>query len=372
MRFPKSRLITAAAVAGTACALAAAGTASAGTSWSKAATIPASYTNATPGLAQFYQNNVPGTFFIWKGQRSNDVYYRYKINGKWSPVRAVPGAHTNSSPAAAFYTNAQSQPSEFIAWKALHSTTIWYATGLIRSGKNSALNWTKSHSIAVKGDKLAFSDTGPSVLFPANSPNGRVIVAWRGPGHHVRYELGSESGKYDRLFNFDKSNWIGTNTTLDKTTTSGAPSLAEQIGPGNNGIVYVFWKADGNGKTISVSRTPDYAGTGLAANKYGQLTWTPPVFVPGADSTSGPSASDLSAHGNGGLMVVYKGPSGDFIRYQILPEPTTATPTPSWTSYAFVTGKDNTTAIGPAVLNGLVANVSPTASGLMYLHNYTG
>jgi hypothetical protein len=365
MRHPKSRLVAAAAVAGTVCALAAAGAASASPVWSKSApAIPHSYTNATPGLGSFFQNNVSGTFVVWKGQLSSDVYYRYKVSGKWSPVRAIPGAHTNSSPAAAFYTNAQSKASEFVAWKALKSNTIFYATGLIGSGRNSALSWTSARSIAVKGDTHAFSDTGPSVLFPLNSPNGRVIISWRGPGHHVRYELGTESGKYKRLFNFDASQWISGNTATSKTTTSGAPSLAEQIAPNGNGLVYVFWKADGSGKAISYASTPDLAGTGLTGSK--TVPWTLLGQVPGAVSTSSPAASDLSpTHGNGALMVAYKGPSGDYIRYQLFNGT-------SWTSYAFVTGKNRTTAIGPALLGRLLVNDSPTSNGLMYQHGYTG
>jgi hypothetical protein len=361
MRFPKSRLITAAAVAGTACALAAAGTASAGTVWSKSVpTIPHSYTNTTPGLASFEQNSVFGTFVVWKGQLSNDVYYRYKINGKWSPVRAIPGAHTNSGPAAAFYTNAQSKASEFVAWKALKSNTIYYATGLIGSGKNSALSWTAGRTIAVKGDTLAFSDTGPSVLFPLNSPNGRVIISWRGPGHHVRYELGAESGKNDRLFTFDKSNWISGNVAAGTTTTSGAPALAELGGGSTNGVVYVFWKADGSGKAISYASLPDNMGTGIGSK------WTILGRVKYADSTSAPAASAyVPTHGTGPLMLAYKGPSGDFTRYQLFNGTT-------WTGVQYVPAKDNKTAIGPALFGNTLVNVSPTSSGVMYVHTYSG
>jgi hypothetical protein len=373
MRLKKTGLVAAAAVTGTVCALGAAGAASAGTVWSKTAPrIPGSYTNASPGLASFEQNNVfGGTFVVWKGQLSNDVYYRYKVDGKWSAVRAVPNAHTNSSPAAAFYTNAQSQPSELIAWKALHSTTIWYTTALIGSTPGGALTgWTSPRSIAVKGDKLAYSDTGPSILFPINSPGARVIITWRGPGHHVRYELGSESGKNDRLFTFDASNWISGGTTTKSTTTSGTPSLAEQVGANGNGTVYVFWKADGNGKGISYARIPDNKG-GLDVNSKGQVTWKLLGGVPGADSTSAPVASNLDpVQATGQVMLAYKGPGGDFIRYQLLT--LSSTGTTSWSSVAFVSGPDNTTAIGPGLLGNTLVNVSPTSSGDMYVHTYTG
>ena len=381
MRLKRTRLTAAAAATGTVCALAAAGTvlastASAGTIWSKTATIPHSYTNATPGLASFEQDNVfGGVFVVWKGQLSNNVFYRYRFNGKWSPVRAIPGAHTTSSPAAAFYTNAQSQPSELVAWKALHSNTIFYSTGLIGSGPGSALTgWTSPRSIAVKGDPLAYSDTGPSILFPINSPGARVIIAWRGPGHHVRYEIGSEAGQNDRHFTFFHSYWISGGTATNSTTTSGTPSLAEQVGPSGNGIVYVFWKADNTGlkinKAIDYASVPDNVG-GLG-QKNGQLTWTLLGQVKFASSTSAPAASDLDpTQGTAPLLLAYKGPSGDFIRYQLLSLPTTTTPA-SWSPVFFVQGSNNTTTIGPALVGRTLVNVSPTTSGLMYVHYYTG
>jgi hypothetical protein len=359
MRHPMSKLLMAAAAAGTVCALAAAGTAAAAPppAWYKSApAIPNVFTNTTPALGAFYQNAVAGTFFAWKGQLSNDVYYRYKINGHWSPVRAIPGAHTNSGPAAAFYTNFQGKPSEFVAWKALHSNTIFYATGLIGTAKNSALSWTSPVTIALKGDKLAQSSSGPSVIFPINSPNGRVIISWRGPGHHVRYELGAESGKNDRHFTFDLSQWISGGTALDSTLTSGTPALAEQ-----NGVVYVFWKADGSGKGISYASTPD--NTGLAGNK--TIPWTLLGAVPGAFSTAPPTASDISPHDNTTLMLAYKGPGADYIRYQLFSGS-------SWSAVAYVTGHNNTTTIGPALLNTTLASVSPTTSGTIYLHTYRG
>lgn len=369
MRLPKSRLVTAAAVTGTVCALAAAGAASAGTPtivWSKSApTVPHSYTDAAPGLASIAQNGVYGTFVIWKGKLSNDVYYRYKIHGKWSPVRAIPGARTNANPAAASYTNFQSQSSELVAWKALHSKTIFYATGLVGSGPGSALSWTSPRTIAVKGDKLATSSSGPSILFPANSPSARVIIAWRGPGHHVRYELGSESGRYDRLFNFDKSNWISGGTKTKSTLTSGTPGLAELGGGQTNGTVYVFWKADGNGKVISYASTPDKLITGLDGSSV--LKWKLLGRVPGASSTSAPTASSTSGNGGTTLMLAYKGPSGDLIRFQLF-DGTTWAPIPAGS----VTGNDHTTTSSPALLHHTLVSVSPTSSGVMYVHTYSG
>src|SRR5215475_334132 len=104
MRLAKSTLVTA-AVTGTVWALAAASTASATTVWPNFPNeVPAAHTNTTPGLAAFYQNLKAGTFVVWKGQRDNNVHYKFKVNGKWSASLIIPGAHTDASPAAAFYT----------------------------------------------------------------------------------------------------------------------------------------------------------------------------------------------------------------------------------------------------------------------------
>jgi hypothetical protein len=355
----KSKLATAAA-AGAVCALAATSAAMAAPPpvWSKPSTIPGSFTNATPGLAAYYYHNVRGTFVTWKGQDSNAVYYRFKFGGKWSRVEGIPGAGTTDGPAAAFYTNYRGIPSELVAWKALHSDTIWYATGEITGG--AKLSWSKTRSIAVKGDKLAASSTGPAVIFPLNSPNARVIIAWRGPGHHVRYELGSQSGRY---FSFDPSQWISGGTATNSTLTSDTPALAEVIGAGGNGTVYVFWKADGKGEALSYASTPDLAKSGLQGSK--TVKWTLLGAVPGGFSTSGPAAATISAHNSGPLLLAYKGPSGDLIRYQILTGTT-------WSGVKYVSGAQNRTTISPALLNTLLANVSPTSSGVIYLRNYNG
>jgi hypothetical protein len=366
MRLPKSKLVTAAAVTGSVCALAAAGAALANpaTGWATSApAIPHVYTNATPALASFeLHGQIGGLFVAWKGQLNNNIMYRYRFNGRWSAVHAIPGAHSGLGPAAGFYTDARGKPAEFVAWRALHTNTIYYATGEIGTG---TLSWTKPRSIAVKGDTLAFSDTGPAVLFPQNAPNARVIVAWRGPHHHVRYELGTPgTGKNARLFSFDRSSWISSNTQLSKTTTSTTPALAEVGGGGGStGTIYVFWKADGKGKAISYASTPDHAVTGLGGGK--SVPWTLLGGVPGASSTSGPAASATGSHDAGPLLLVYKGPSGEFIRWQTLTGGV-------WSGFAFVNGHDNKTTISPALLGKTMASVSPTSSGTIYLHAFKG
>jgi hypothetical protein len=367
MRHSKSRLVAAAAAAGTVCALGAAGAAFAGgtPTWTGGKNaVPSAFTNATPALAQFYNaSNQAGTFIAWKGQRNSAIYYRASAGGK-TISGAVPGAYSSAGPAAAFYPDPLSRNAELVVWKALHNDTIYYSTGEVVSNKK--ISWTKPRSIAVKGDKYAYTDEGPAIAFAANSPHERVIIVWRGPLHHVRYELGTP---YKRGFSFDPSSYIVGGKLFDKSTTSSTPALAEVLNSKTgSGTIYVFWKADGKGTVISYASTPDLKNGGLQGSK--TIPWTVLGAVPNgastlASSTSGPSATSVNPHGFGPLLLAYKGPGGEAIRYQTL----TGT---MWSNFAYVTGLNNRTTLAPAVLNNLLANVSNTISARIYLHTYHG
>jgi hypothetical protein len=364
MRLTKSRLLAVAAAAGTVCAMGTAGVALAGslTNWTGGKNpVPGAFTNATPALAQYFNNsNVPGTFIAWKAQRGGAIYYRATAGGK-TTAGAIPGAETSAGPAAAFYPDPLSKNAEIVVWKALHSDAILYSTGEVTAA--NTLTWTKPRNIAVKGDKAAQSDEGPSVAFAINSPNARVIIAWRGPGHHVRYQLGVPTG---RFFSFDPSDWISGGSKLFETTTSSTPALAEVVNQSTgNGTIYVFWKADGKSELISYASTPDPKNVGPVGKT---IPWTLLGTVPNgastqASSTAGPSATSINPHGFGPLLLAYKGPTGEAIRYQTL----TGT---FWSNFAYVTGTNNRTTLAPAVLNSTLANVSNTISARIYLHIY--
>ncbi|MGO8959330.1 MAG: hypothetical protein ACLQFR_18470 [Streptosporangiaceae bacterium] len=357
----KSRLFAAAAAAGTVCALTAAGAASAAPAtppWSAAGSVPGAYTNATPGLSAIYRTGqgVRGTFVTWKGQNNNLVMYKFKIGPKWSPTGAVPGAKTTTSPAAAFYIDPHSVDAVVVVWKQLNGTDIYYSQGELNT--TGGIKWTSRQTIQVGTDTHAVSYSAPSVLFPINSTHGRVLVAWRGPANHVRYELGAPSGRH---FKFDPSHWIGgTSATL----TDAAPSLAEISGTGPTSklsTVYVFWKAPGVTGGISYATTPDNVGTGLAGGK--AIPWTLQGSVPGALTTAGPAAASDNVHNTGPLLLAYKGPGGFSIRYQVLTAGV-------WSPFGLVNGPLASTALGPALLNGgLLANVA-TSSARIYLHSY--
>jgi hypothetical protein len=358
----KSWLIAAATAAGTVCALTAAGPATAAIHhpWNGAGTVPGAFTNATPGLSAIYRTGqgVRGTFVTWKGQNSNKVLYKFKIGGKWAGGGFVPGALTTTSPAAAFYTDPHSVDAVVVVWKRLRSTNIVYSQGELNT--TGGIKWTSPQTIKAGKDTLAVSFSAPSVIFPINSTHGRVLVSWRGPGNHVRYELGAPSG---RAFKFDPSHWIGPSSA---TLTDAAPSLAELAGTGptaNKSDVYVFWKTPGTVGAISYATTPDNVGTGLTGGK--AIPWTLQGAVPGALTTAGPAAASDNLHNTGPLLLAYKGPGGINIRYQVFTAGL-------WSAFGIVNGPLATTAIGPALLDGgLLANVA-TGSARIYLHIFTG
>lgn len=370
---PQSGLVAVAAVAGTACALAAAGAALAVPTapWSKHnPAIPAAYTNATPGLASIAltNRNVPGTFVVWKGQFNSKIQYKYKIDGQpWARTATIPAAQTNTTPAAGFYTNPKGYDSELVVWKQLNGSKIFYSTGEAYS--NGLISWTRP--ALLPGGAFATTNRAPAVLFPLNSIHGRVIIAWRGPHDHVRYEVGTPAGKSGRGFTFGakpRSFMISAGTTANPTTTGDGPALTEIVS-GSTGAVYVFWKGDKNTAPIDYASTPDNAGTGLEGSQ--QIPWTLLGSVPAgtstlAQTTAAPAVASANRHGLGPLLLAYKGPSGVNIRYQTLTSGTWSEP------YAFVNGDNNTTTDGPALLNGLLANVSQTASGRIFLHRYSG
>lgn len=359
----KSRLVAAAAVAGTVCALTAAGAAQAAPAkapWSGAGSVPGAFTNATPGLSAIYRTGqgVRGTFVTWKGQNSNQVLYKFKIAGKWSGTGSVPGALTTTSPAAAFYIDPHGVDAVVVVWKRLRSTNIAYSQGELNT--TGGIKWTSPQTIKVGKDTAAVSFSAPSVYFPINSTHGRMLVSWRGPGNHVRYEIGSPAC---RGFSFDASHWIGgSNATL----TDQAPTLTElsgACGNPNKSNVYVFWKKPGVSGAISYATTPDNVGSGLSGNK--AIPWTLQGSVPGALTTAGPAAATDGLHNNGPMLLAYKGPSGLNIRYQVLRAG-------AWSAFGYVNGPLATSALGPALLDGgLLANVA-TGSARIYLHLFTG
>jgi hypothetical protein len=354
---PKSRLIAAAAVTGTVCALAAASAASATTpTWSGRQLVPHAFTDATPGLApiQLTNSGKRGTFIVWKGQFGDAVKYKYKIGRRWTATATIPGAETSAAPSAAFYVDPTSHDAEFVVWKQQGSRNIDYSQGQVHG---RTISWTTPKTLTTT--IWTGTDRAPTVYFPLNAQD-KVLIAYRGPHDHVRVDVGDPSG---RGFTFLGSNEIGS---APDTHTSAAPDFAEIEGQGpqaGTGTIYVFWKNLG-AKTISYATTPDPLD--LTITDPGVLTWSAATVVPGALTTAGPAASTPDLHGFAPLLLVYKAPSGLHVWYQEL-----SAPGGTWTTPATVIAPRSTTAIGPALLNGKLATVAPNSSGDIYLHKFS-
>jgi hypothetical protein len=357
-----------AAAAGTVCALVAAGAAQAKPTspWSQHnPAVPHAFTNTTPALSQIQVNGQLGTFLAWKGQANDKVQYKYRLNGTWHATKVIPGATTNTSPSAALFATNLGKQAVLVAWKSIGKTgglsTIKYSDGVV--AKNGSISWTKPH--VLPGGKYSETSASPALLFPANATHPRVILAYRGPFSHVRIEIGTEIGTAGRGFSWGttkvKSAWV---SGLKAGETSAQPAVAEILGAGGNGTVYVFWKGNGTVAPINYATTPDLAGQGLDGDA--TLTWSAPATVSDgaghAQTTGSPAVASADIHGDGPLLLAYKGPSGFHIRYQTFNGT-------AWSAHQFVSGNNNTTALGPALVHGTLANVSRTDARI-FLHHY--
>jgi hypothetical protein len=357
-----------AAAAGTVCALVAAGAALAAPTspWSQHnPAVPHAFTNTTPALSQIQVNGQLGTFLAWKGQFNDKVQYKYRLNGTWHATNVIPGAFTNTSPSAALFATTLGKQAVLVAWKSIGTngglSTIKYSDGVVKA--DGSISWTPPH--VLPGGKYSETSASPALLFPANARQPLVILAYRGPYSHVRIEIGHEIGTAGRRFSW------GTKTVksavVSKTgtgETSAQPALAEILGAGGNGTVYVFWKGLGSVAPINYATTPDAAGHGLDGNA--TVTWSAPSTVSDgagmASTTGSPAVASADIHGDGPLLLAYKGPSGFYIRYQTFNGS-------AWSEHQFVNGNNNTTALGPALVHGNLANVSRTDARI-FLHHY--
>lgn len=161
---PKSRLVAAAAAAGTVCAVAVAGAAMAVPTppWSKHnPAVPNAFTNTTPALSAIDVNGLQGTFLAWKGQFDNKVKYKIRINGKWHATKIIPFASTNTSPTAALFATNKGREAVFVAWKTIGGgglSTIKYSDGVVAN--NGSINWTKP--VVMPGGKYSETSASPA------------------------------------------------------------------------------------------------------------------------------------------------------------------------------------------------------------------
>ncbi len=116
----------------------------------------------------------------------------------------------------------------------------------------------------------------------------------------------------------------------------------------------MLWRG-GHTDRVRFATTPDPLTTARG------LSWTRPAVLPGAVTGAAPAASSLGGHGRGPLLVAYKAPHSVHVRYQL---GTGA----GWTAPRRVPGAR--TVVAPALLGGVLATTSPSASGSIFFHIY--
>jgi len=355
VRRPMTRLAVTVAAAGTICALGA-GAASAAphASWVPAGSVPGAITNDSPGISliTFPVALGQGKIVGWRARgNAGPIFEKYRVpglnKGNWSAVGAVPGA-TSSAPAFGSYIDPLGRNAVLAVWTGPFDHHIWYAQGETKA--NGTISWTKATYLP---KTVANTDTtsGPSVLFTGHAY--RVIIAWRGPGTHVRFVVGIPVA---RGFTWGDSEIVTgppvTPTCKIAPCTGNTPALAEVNTSATEGSVYFFWRQLGTKAIV-------YATTDDTALNLANPVFAAPVTVPGAASLLGPAASDLGLNGFGPLMLAYKAPFATNVRYQILTAGV-------WTAPAVVLGAH--TAAAPALLLNTLATTTPAALGNIVLH----
>jgi hypothetical protein len=306
--------------------------------------VPRAFTNAAPALApvSFPGAGLRGLLVAWKGRASGRVFYESRtslVAGRWSPRRSVPFARTNRAPSVASFIDPNGRRAEVVVWKGRVSRRIRYSVGQTR--RSGAVSWSLPRSLPRSARDRTSS--APAIFFPFD--RYVAVVAWKGPLHHVRYAIGRPR-RHARGFR-----WSASHRIPGIALTSRAPAISEVQTGTAAGAVYVFWKGWRTSR-IFYSTTPDPL---TAAHG---LTWTRPAELPGAATGAAPAAAALGVHGSGPLLVAYKAPHSVRVRFQLQ----TAG---GWGLPGLVPGAQ--TAVGPALLRGVLATTSPTASGNIFL-----
>ena len=361
LKRPLSRLVSAAAAAGTACALgASAALAAPAATWSgPSKPVPGALTNSSPALSTVTFPNPIGQGIIvaWRGRGvAGHVFFKYRVNGTqhWSQLGELSGALTSSAPAIGSYTDPLGRSAVLIVWAGHGDDHIWYAQGETKT--NGTIAFTKP-AILPASVKFATTFNAPTVFFPDHK--NVVLVTWRGPANHVRYSVGIPNG---RNFNWNQSDVIPGNPPsptsahcMNAPCTSATPAVTEQTTGTSSGLIYVFWKQLGT-KDIFYSTTTDDHAT-----DWGRLTRTGPTQVPGALALTPPAASVPTLNSTGPLLLVYKAPFATHVRFQTLTGTT-------WSAFSNVPRAR--TANSPALARNILATTTLGTIGNIVLFVY--
>ncbi len=365
----KSRLAVAAA-AGTVCALVAAGAAMAGPTppWSKHnPAVPDAFTNTTPALSQIQVNGRLGTFLAWKGQVDNKVQYKYRLNGTWHATKVIPGAYTNTSPSAALFATKLGKQAVLVAWKSIGKTgglsAIKYSDGVVANNGSIKLDQAARYARRQVLRDLGFA--GRVVPGQRHQPacHRRLPRSLRPRADRDRHrdrhcraqlQLGHQEGQVS----------LGQRHRHDGET-SAQPALAEILSADGNGTVYVFWKGNGDGRTDLLRHHPECGRSRSGRRRNADLVdagTVPDGAKAIAQTTGSPAVASADIHGDGPLLLAYKGPGGFYIRYQTLSSG-------AWSAAPVRRRQQQHHGLGPALVHGTLANVSRTDARI-FLHHY--
>src|SRR5215475_13222426 len=136
LRSPLTRLTTAVAAGGAACAIGvSAALAAPAAGWSPPSNpIPGVFTSSSPGLSSvtFPSPIGQGLFVAWRGNGViGKIHYKYRTQTtkRWSHAGIIPGALTSSAPAAAGYTDPFGKGAVLAVWAGHGDNRIWYSQG---------------------------------------------------------------------------------------------------------------------------------------------------------------------------------------------------------------------------------------------------
>src|SRR5215470_3070123 len=361
LRPPLTRLVCAAAVAATVCAMGAGvALAAPAATWSGPSNpIPRALTNSTPALSTVtFPNPIgQGVIAAWRGRGvAGHIFYKYRTNSTqgWSQLGELSGALTSAAPAIGSYTDPLGRSAVLIVWAGHGDNHIWYVQGETKADGTIAFT---NPAILPATVNHATTRNAPTVFFPDHK--NVVLVAWRGPADHVRYSVGIPKG---HNFNWAQSAVVPGNPPsptsvhcMNAPCTSATPAVAEQTTGTSSGLIYVFWKQLGT-RHIFYSTTTDDQAT-----DWSHLTWTGPTVVPGAAALTAPAASVPTVNGTGPLLLAYKAPFSTQVRFQTLTGTT-------WSAFANVPGAR--TAVSPALLRHILAITTPGTIGNIVLFVY--
>lgn len=361
LRSPLTRLATAVTVAGTICALGAGAAMAAPTlPWSgPSRPVPGAFTGDSPALSNitFPGPLGQGTLVAWRGRGgSGHMFYKYTtpaLHGHWSKTGEIRTAETSSPPAIRQYKDPLGRNALLAVWTGPADHHIWYSQG--ETQVNGTISWTAPIALP-PGVALTNTIEGPSLIFPNN--RNLVVVAWRGPGNHVRYSIGTPHG---RAFTWSASHPVPGNPpsptsahcTIDPCT-SATPALAEVQTGTATGTLYVVWKQLGT-KEVLYSTVTDNGAT-----VWSHLVWAGPFQDVSAATLTAPTVSAVGLHGP--LLLAFKAPFNTHVRFQTFAGGV-------WSAVGTVPA--TRTANAPALLGGLLANTTPTTAGNIILHHFS-